>query len=162
MDAIQPKEENMKKISIVALALAIVAPNAHAGLLDSLLGTKEKEPTTLAEACNTDEIKSVCPEIVLSDMSIAECLKQNVTKLSTKCAGFIKKTATEKIGAMTASAADGASVKSEAAAKIEQATAEAAAKKAAAQAAAADVKESAAGTAAALKETGNGLLNLFK
>lgn len=158
----------MKKISVIALALAVTMPAAHAGWLSSLFGAKEPEPQTLAEACNTDEIKSICPEILLDGMTVTECLVKNVKSLSTKCATYVKKQATEKVEAVkaqvagaetdAAAKAQNAIANSETAAKIAQAKADAAEAKATAQ----EVKANAKATADALKETGAGLVNMFK
>ena len=160
----------MKKTLLFVLPVAMIASSANAGLLDSILG-KEKEPQTLEEACNTDEIKTLCPEILLSDMTVTECLMKNISNLSSKCAGYVKKSATEKIDAVKQQVADAQNndTKSETAEKIEQAKANLDAKKAeldakkeAANAAAQEVKETTKSTADSLKETGTGLMNLFK
>ena len=81
----------MKKIALIAIIAAMFGANANAGLLDSLGLTKKAEPQSLAEACNTDEIKQLCPEIVFGTMTLAECLKSNVVNLSTKCSDYVKK-----------------------------------------------------------------------
>ena len=159
----ETKGKNMKKTLLIALPVAMIASSANAGLLDSLIG-KEKEPQTLEEACNTDEIKSICPEILLSDMTVTECLMKNINALSTKCAGYVKKAATEKIDAVKQQVADAQNndTKSETAEKIEQAKANLDAKKAEVAATAQEVKDTTKSTADSLKETGTGLMNLFK
>ena len=56
---------------------------------------KEAEPQTLSEACNTDEISAVCPEIVLGEKTLAGCLSDNIKSLSTTCAKYVKKSVKE-------------------------------------------------------------------
>lgn len=86
----------MKKIILFGLATIVSVTSAHAGLFDSLLG-KKKEPATLEEACNKDEISKVCPQVLLGTKTTTECLTENITSLSDKCATFVKKAATQKI-----------------------------------------------------------------
>lgn len=56
---------------------------------------KEAEPQTLSEACNTDEITAVCPDIALGEQTLAGCLSDNVKSLSKKCAKYVKKSIKE-------------------------------------------------------------------
>ena len=81
----------MKKVAIFAIFAAVIGTDANAGLLDSLGLTKKAEPQTLAEACDTDEIKKLCPEVIFGTMTMAECLKSNVSNLSSQCANYVKK-----------------------------------------------------------------------
>ncbi len=174
----------MKKVMFIGLAAALCATSANAGWLESLGLGKKAEPATLEEACDTAEIKKVCPEVVLGTKTIPECLADNVKSLSGKCAAFVKKSIAEKKDAAIAkvqnakadiaakqaeskaeSDAKSAEVKSAAAAKIDavkQDVAEkknAAAEKRAADKAAAAEKKAAAKAAAreiadAARETG--------
>ena len=96
----------MKKIILCAVIGLTAASSAQAGFLDMLGITKKKEPATLAEACDTAEIKKICPEILLGDMTLSDCLMKNVKELSTQCATFVKKSATEKIGAISGAVTD--------------------------------------------------------
>ena len=61
----------------------------------SNLFKKEAEPQTLSEACNTDEITAICPEIALGEKTLAGCLSDNIKSLSTKCAKYVKKSIKE-------------------------------------------------------------------
>ena len=85
----------MKKIVFFGLVCVMgVASNANAGWFGDLF-KKQAEPTTLAEACNTDEITSICPEIALGEKTLTECLSENVKSLSKKCSKFVKKSIKE-------------------------------------------------------------------
>ena len=84
----------MKKIALFGLICAVSATNANAGWFSNLF-TKTAEPTTLAEACNTDEITAICPDTVLGDQTLTACLGDNVKSLSKKCAKFVKKSIKE-------------------------------------------------------------------
>ncbi len=84
----------MKKIALFGLICAVSATNANAGWFSNLF-TKTAEPTTLAEACNTDEITAICPDTVLGNQTLTACLGDNVKSLSKKCAKFVKKSIKE-------------------------------------------------------------------
>ena len=176
----------MKKIVLFGLACVMTTGAANAGLFDSLFGAK-KEPATLEEACNTDEIKQICPEVLLGTKTITECVKENATNLSKQCASFIKKSISEKKEAIiekaiaaqseTAAAEDAAksaiaekkegivaaviAAKSESDAKNEAAKADMAAKKAAVQEAASETAAAARQTGESLKATGGLLKSMF-
>ena len=81
----------MHKTLLFGLSAIMVATSANAGLLDFLGLKKTAEPTTLAEACNKDEVSQFCPEILTGDKTIPTCLVDNVKSLSKKCAKFVKK-----------------------------------------------------------------------
>lgn len=101
------KGENMKKTLFVGLvAVLAVSSAANAGWLESLGFGKKAEPATLEEACDTDEIKKVCPEIVLGTKTIPECLSENVKSLSSKCAKYVKKSMSDKVAAVKQGIAD--------------------------------------------------------
>lgn len=68
--------------------------SANAGWFDNLF-KKDTEPQTLSEACNTDEITAVCPEIALGEQTLAGCLSDNIKSLSSKCAKYVKKSIKE-------------------------------------------------------------------
>lgn len=136
-----------KTVLVSALAVMLAVP-ANAGLLDGLFGKKDAEPKTLEEACNKDEITALCPEVVLGTKTIQDCLIDNVSGVSKKCATYVKKSITEKVDGVKqkiAGVADGA----------ESATAEQkqeiAAKRAAAQSAKEDLKKSLQETKAAAR-----------
>lgn len=84
----------MKKIALFGLVCAMSVSNANAGWFSNLF-SKTAEPTTLAEACNTDEITAICPDTVLGDQTLTACLGDNVKSLSKKCAKFVKKSIKE-------------------------------------------------------------------
>lgn len=141
----------MKKITFSILAMACVVSSANAGWLESLGFGKKAEPATLEEACDTAEIKKVCPEVVLGTETITDCLAENVKSLSKQCASYIKKSVASKKDAAVAqlknakedfnanateskakSDAKAESIKSAAAAKVDAVKQDVAAKKAAA------------------------------
>lgn len=138
----------MKKLIMIGALGAMMVSNANAGLFDSLFGKKEAEPTTLAEACNTDEIKSVCPEVLLGTKTIQQCVMENVSKVSKKCVNFVKKSATEKIDTVKQQVTDAKNSASEKSAETKAAAAE---QKAKTQAAKAELKKSLAETKVAAK-----------
>ncbi len=84
----------MKKIVLFGLVCVMSASTANAGWFGDLF-KKSAEPQTLSEACNTDEITSICPEIALGEKTLTECLSENVKSLSKKCSKFVKKSIKE-------------------------------------------------------------------
>ena len=85
----------MKKLALVSLCCVMGAMStANAGWFDNLF-KKEAEPQTLSEACNSDEITSICPEIALGKQTLTGCLTENVKSLSKKCAKYVKKSIKE-------------------------------------------------------------------
>ena len=85
----------MKKVFLVSMCCVMGAMStANASWFGNLF-KKEAEPQTLSEACNTDEISAVCPEIVLGEKTLAGCLSDNIKSLSTKCAKYVKKSVKE-------------------------------------------------------------------
>ena len=137
----------MKKIAIFAIIASVMGANANAGLFDSLGLTKKSEPKSLAEACDTDEIKKLCPEIVFGTMTLAECLKSNVVTLSQQCSDYVKK-----------SIANGGE---ELKAKLGESKAESDAASAERAAKVAEAKEAAAQTVEDAKRAGGLLKSLF-
>ncbi len=92
----------MEKKIVMVLSAVLVATSANAGWLDFFgFGQKEAEPTTLSEACNTDEVSKFCPEILTGEKTIPTCLIDNVKSLSKKCANFVKKSVTEQAAEVT-------------------------------------------------------------
>lgn len=158
----------MKKIILFGLIGIISATSANAGLFDGLFG-KKKEPATLEEACNKDDITKICPEIVLGAKTMQECLTENISKVSKQCAEYIKKSATAKIdSAKTAVSekvesvkAKSGDAKSESAAKSETSKAETQAKIDAAKSNAAEIKDAAKQTGKGLSDTANSLKSMF-
>lgn len=133
----------MKKTVLFGLAGIILATTANAGMFDGLFGKKDAEPQTLAEACNKDEITALCPDVVLGDKTIQECLMENISSVSKKCAKYVKKVAAEKADEIKQQIAD---IKSDTESMTDEQKEAMAAKKKAAAAAKADLKKS-------LKET---------
>lgn len=133
----------MKKTVLFSALAIMVALPANAGLLDGLFGKKDAEPKTLEEACNKDEITALCPEVILGTKTIQECLIENFSGVSKKCANYVKKSVTEKADNVKQKIAG---AKDDAATATAEQKQEIAAKKEAAKAAKADLKKS-------LKET---------
>jgi hypothetical protein len=85
----------MKKTFLFSLVAIMAVSSANAGLWDRLFSAATpSEPTSLEEACNTDEITRVCPEVILGQKTLVECLKDNVKELSDKCSAYVKKSLT--------------------------------------------------------------------
>ncbi len=133
----------MQKKLVFGLATIMMATSANAGLFDLLrLGNKTSEPTTLAEACNKDDIGKFCPEILMGEKTIPTCLVDNVKSLSKKCAKFVKKSVKEQAAELTGVATDAGTDASDAAnAQVAEVKNTAAEVKAAAQQVEADAKE---------------------
>lgn len=133
----------MNKMFIFSALGIMLATTANAGLFGNLFGNKDDEPQTLTEACNKDEITALCPEVILGTKTIQECLIENVSSVSKKCANYVKKVATEKVDGVKQKIADAQDNAESMSAEQKQELAD---KKAAARAAKADLKKS-------LKET---------
>lgn len=86
----------MKKNIVISVVCVMVTTSVNAGWFSNLFN-KTSEPTTLAQACNTDEITTICPEILLGQKTMQECLMENVSKLSDKCAKFVKNSIKTKV-----------------------------------------------------------------
>ena len=137
----------MKKIALMAVLAATVTSAANAGILESLGLAKKAEPQSLAEACDTDELKKICPEVLLGTMTMTDCLKANAAALSQQCINYVKKSIADGAGGLVAA--------------VEDAKNEAAAADGAATSKAAEVKEAASETIESAKRTGNLLKSLF-
>ena len=92
----------MKKVLLFGLVGVICATSANAGWFSDLFSKKEQAPTTLAEACNLDEVTAVCPEIILGQKTLVECLTENVKTVSQKCVDYVKKVVSENSSEITA------------------------------------------------------------
>ena len=150
----------MQKKIVFSLAAVLVATSANAGWLDFLgLGQKQAEPTTLAEACNTDEVSKFCPEILTGEKTIPTCLVDNVKSLSKKCANFVKKSVAEQAAEVTGAVDAVKAGANDTANEQVNAVAE---QKVAAVATANEVKAAAKQVEADAKETGNLFKNMFK
>ena len=150
----------MQKKLVFSLAAIMMATSAHAGLLDFLgLGTKEAEPTTLAEACNKDEVSKFCPEILLGEKTIPTCLAENVKSLSKKCSKFVKKSIKDQAAEIKDTVA---AVKSGAGDTANEQVNAVAEQKAAAKATANEFKAAAKQVKQDAKETGAALKGMFK
>lgn len=97
----------MRKTLLFGLIGIMAVSAADAGWFSNLFTKKASEPATLEDACNTDEITSICPETILGEKTLLECLMDNVSGLSTKCATFVKKQVTEKVASVSQQVADG-------------------------------------------------------
>jgi hypothetical protein len=150
----------MQKKIVFSLAAVLVATSANAGWFDFLgFGQKAAEPTTLAEACNKDEVSKFCPEILTGEKTIPTCLIDNVKSLSKKCANFVKKSIQEQAAELTGAAtATGDEATDAANAKVAEAQAQVAEAKATAE----EVKAAAKQVEADAKETGSLFKNMFK
>ena len=143
----------MQKKLVIGLAAIMAATSANAGLFDMFgFGKKNAEPTTLADACNKEEISKFCPEILTGEKTIPTCLVDNVKSLSKKCAKFVKKSVKEQ-------AAELAGVANDARAETVDTTK---AQVAEAKATADEVKAAAKQVKADAKETGGLLKGMFK
>ena len=150
----------MQKKLVFSLSAIMMVTSANAGLLDFFgLGQKEAEPTTLAEACNKDEVSKICPEILLGEKTIPTCLVDNVKSVSKKCAKFIKKSIAEQANVATETVA---TVKSEADNSVKEKAAVVAEQKAVAKATADEIKSAAKQVETDARETGSALKGLFK
>lgn len=142
----------MKKTVLFSALAIMVALPANAGLLDGLFGKKDAEPKTLEEACNKDEITALCPEVILGTKTIQECLVENFSGVSKKCANYVKKSVTAQADNVKQKIAG---AKDDAATATAEQKQEIAAKKEAAKAAKADLKKS-------LKETKDAARAVFE
>ncbi len=149
----------MKQIFSVSLIAAVaVTTAANAGWRDMFGLNKTTEPTTLAEACNTDEITSICPEMIMGSKTMMECLTDNISSLSSKCAGYVKKQIAAGVDGVANSVQE---TKAQAAQAVDGVKADAAATKAEGEAAVKEVETSAKETGEAAKETGGLFKRLF-
>lgn len=80
----------MKRIFLCGVLCLMSVSAANAGWFSDLF-SKSSEPETLGEACNVDEITAVCPEIILGQKTLVECLTDNVKTVSEKCLNYVKK-----------------------------------------------------------------------
>lgn len=149
----------MKRIFAFSLIAAVaVTSGANAGWREMLGLTKSSEPTTLAEACNTDEITAICPEMVMGSKTMMECLTDNISSLSSKCAGYVKKQISDKVDEV-ANTVD--ATKNEATQTVEGVKSDAATIKSEGEAAVKEIETSAKQTGEDAKETGSLFKRLF-
>lgn len=149
----------MKQIFSVSLIAAVaVTTAANAGWRDMFGLNKTTEPTTLAEACNTDEITSICPEMIMGSKTMMECLTDNISSLSSKCAGYVKKQIAAGVDGVANSVQE---TKAQAAQAVDGVKADAVAAKAEGEATVKEVETSAKETGEAAKETGGLFKRLF-
>ena len=149
----------MQKKLVFSLAAIMAVTSANAGLLDFLGLKKEAEPTTLAEACNKDDLTKICPEIVLGEKTIPTCLAENVKSLSKKCSKFVKKSIKEQAAEVTG-VVD--AVKSGADDTANEQVNIVSEQKAAAKATAKEFKDAAKQVKQDAKDTGSALKGMFK
>lgn len=81
----------MKKILSFGLIATMSVSAANAGWFSDLFNKQEKEPATLAEACDLDKITELCPEVILGQKTMIECVTENVKTLSQECFDYVKK-----------------------------------------------------------------------
>lgn len=149
----------MKQMFSVGLIAAVaVTTAANAGWRDMFGLNKTTEPTTLAEACNTDEITSICPEMIMGSKTMMECLTDNISSLSSKCAGYVKKQIAAGVDGVANSVQE---TKAQAEQTVDGVKADAAATTAEGAAAVKEVETSAKETGEAAKETGGLFKRLF-
>lgn len=108
----------MKKVLLFGLIATVSTTSANAGWFSDLFGKKEAEPATLGEACDINKVTAVCPEIILGQKTLLECVTENVKTVSKTCVDYVKKAVaenspeitnlTEKIKEASASAKDAA------------------------------------------------------
>lgn len=108
----------MKKALLFGLIAIMSVSSANAGWFSDLFGKKEAEPTTLSEACDINKVTAVCPEIILGQKTLLECVTDNVKTVSQTCVNYVKKAVaenspeitslTEKIKATSVAAKDAA------------------------------------------------------
>ncbi len=108
----------MKKVLLFGLIAIMSASSANAGWFSDLFSKKEAEPTTLSEACDINKVTAVCPEIILGQKTLLECVTDNVKTVSQTCVNYVKKAVaenspeitslTEKIKATSGAAKDAA------------------------------------------------------
>ena len=147
----------MKRVFTLSLIAAMsVTTAANAGWRDMFGLNKNAEPKTLAEACNTDEITSICPEMVVGSKTMMECLSDNISSLSEKCAGYVKKQISAQVDGVAKSVDD---TKAEVANTVDAARADAAAIKADGENTVNAVDKQ---TGEDVKQTGGWFRNLFK
>ena len=151
----------MKKIFTLGLVLAVTTTAANAGLLQKLGIGKSGQPKTIEEACNTEEITAICPDMLIGSQTMMGCLSENVTSLSRKCARFVKKYVKDHKDEFVATANAQADAVKEGVAEIkaekEQHKAEIQAQKQELKNAATEIKATAKQTGQELKETGKEL-----
>ena len=144
----------MKRIFAFSLIAAVaVTSGANAGWREMLGLTKSSEPTTLAEACNTDEITAI-----MVSKTMMECLTDNISSLSSKCAGYVKKQISDKVDEV-ANTVD--ATKNEATQTVEGVKSDAATIKSEGEAAVKEIETSAKQTGEDAKETGSLFKRLF-
>lgn len=108
----------MKKLLLFGLIATVSTTSANAGWFSDLFSKKEAEPATLGEACDINKVTAVCPEIILGQKTLLECVTENVKTVSQTCVDYVKKAVaenspeianiTEKIKEASASAKDAA------------------------------------------------------
>lgn len=149
----------MKQIFTFGLVAAVaVTTSANAGWRDLFGLNKTTEPTTLAEACNTDEITSICPEMIMGSKTMMECLSDNISSLSSKCAGFVKKQIAAGVDNVAKSVEETKAATNE---TVEGVKSDVATAKAEGETAVKEVETSAKETGEAAKETGGFFKRLF-
>lgn len=80
----------MKKIYIISLLGIIgVVSNSDAGWFSDLFSSK-KETLSLDNSCNKAEIAKVCPDTILGNQTLINCLSDNINSLSKTCAKYVK------------------------------------------------------------------------
>lgn len=155
----------MKKTLIVSMVAVMAATSANAGFWSKLGFGKKAEPKTIEEACNKDDLTTICPEVALGTKTLTECLAENVDALSKKCANFVKKSIADTVDAANAKVEETKAALEEKKAENEAAKAEQKAaietQKQALKDSGKEVKDSVKQTGKELKETGKSIKGIF-
>lgn len=91
----------MKKTLLFGLIAIMSVSSANAGWFSDLFGKKEAEPATLGEACDVNKITTICPEIILGQKTLLECVTENVKTVSQTCVDYVKKAVAENSSEIT-------------------------------------------------------------
>ena len=91
----------MKKIFTISAITLCTITSANAGWFSDLFSKKAAEPQTLQEACDLEKIKSICPEIILGQKTLLECLTDNIKTVSSTCVNYVKKSVSENSAEVT-------------------------------------------------------------
>lgn len=91
----------MKKTLLFGLIAIMSVSSANAGWFSDLFSKKEAEPATLGEACDVNKITTICPEIILGQKTLLECVTENVKTVSQTCVDYVKKAVAENSSEIT-------------------------------------------------------------
>jgi hypothetical protein len=153
----------MKKFLIIGIAGVMGVSSANAGWFSDLFSGSESKPETLAQACNKDDLMAICPDVILGDKTLVDCLMENITSVSKKCSTYIKDSYSENKTALIAELTEMyVTAKGTVTDKVDAADADASAKKAEAVASAKEAAAALKETADSAVATGSALKGLFQ